>query len=122
MLYATHFRAPDAFVFLESRGRTTILLSDLEVDRGRRQAAVDAVVSYSQIEKKLQRSKKRRPALAKVLAQFLKQQRAKQVVTPADFPLGLARGLKKEKIRLQPADGSLWPRRQIKTAQEIEAL
>jgi Xaa-Pro aminopeptidase len=53
MLYATRFRAPDAFVFLEVQGRTSILLSDLEVDRGRREAGVDEVVSYSQIEKEL---------------------------------------------------------------------
>lgn len=122
MLYATRFRAPDAFVFLESRGRTAILLSDLEVDRGRREARVDEVVSYSRLEKKLQRAKKDKPAFAKVVAQFLKDRGAKQVLTPGDFPLALSRTLKREKIRLRPAEGSLWPQRQIKTPQEVEAL
>jgi Xaa-Pro aminopeptidase len=122
MLYATRFRAPDAFVFLKSRGRTVILLSDLEVDRGRRDALVDEVVSYSQLEKELQRSKRQRPAFAKVVARFLKARGAKQVLTPADFPFDLARALKKERIRLWPADGSLWPQRQTKTPQEVEAL
>ena len=28
MLYATRFRAPDPFVYLETRGRSAILLSD----------------------------------------------------------------------------------------------
>jgi Xaa-Pro aminopeptidase len=122
MLYATRFRAPDAFVFVESRGRSAILLSDLELDRGRRDATVDEVVSYSQLEKELQRSKKQKPTLAKVVARFLKQRGVKEVLTPADFPLGLARALKKQKLALRPADGPLWPQRQVKKPQEVEAL
>jgi Xaa-Pro aminopeptidase len=109
-------------VFVESQGRTAVLLSDLEVDRGRRDAKVDEVVSYSDLEKKLQHNKKRKPSFAKVAARFLKDCGARQVLVPADFPLGLARALKKEKIRLQSAEGSLWPRRQIKTPQEVGAL
>ena len=33
MLYATKFSAPDAFLFLQQRGKRSILLSDLEIDR-----------------------------------------------------------------------------------------
>jgi len=122
MLYATRFRAPDAFVFVESQGRTAILLSDLEVDRGRREAKVDDVVSFSELEKELQRIKKQKPAYAKVVAKFLKDRGARRVLTPGDFPLGLACALKKEKIRIQPAAGSLWPQREIKTPQEVKDL
>jgi Xaa-Pro aminopeptidase len=122
MLYATRFRAPDAFVFVETKGRTAILLSDLEVDRGRREAKVDDVVSYSELEKEAQGIKKQKPAYAKVVAEFLKKLGARRVLTPADFPLGLARALKKENIRVEPVKGSFWPGRVIKTRQEIKAL
>lgn len=122
MFYATRFRAPDTFVFLETPGRTVILLSDLEVDRGRREAKVDDVMSYSELEKKVQGAKRQKPAYAKVVAGFLKKLRARRVLTPADFPLGLARALKKEKIRVQPVKGPFWPGREVKTGQEIEAL
>jgi Xaa-Pro aminopeptidase len=122
MLYATRFRAPDAFAFVEKPGRTAILLSDLEVDRGRREAKVDDVISYSRIEKEVQGAKKKKPAYAKVVAAFLKHLGVRRVLTPADFPVGLACALKKEKIRLQPANGSFWPNREIKAQQEIEAL
>ena len=122
MLYATHFRAPDAFVFIEAKGRKAILLSDLEVDRGRREARVDDVVSYSELEKSVQGAKKRKPSYTKVVAAFLKSCDAKQASVPADFPLGLARGLRKEKIRVRPAKGSFFPEREIKTAQEIKAI
>ena len=49
MLHATGFRAPDPFVYLESRGRRAILLSDLELDRGLREAKVDEVPSACSI-------------------------------------------------------------------------
>ena len=93
MLYATRFRAPDAFVFLESRRRTVLLLSDLEVDRGRREARVDEVASYSELEKELQRGKKHKPTFARVVGEFLKRRGVRHVVTPRDFPLGLALSL-----------------------------
>ena len=122
MLYATRFRAPDAFVFLESRGRTALLLSDLEFDRGRREARVDEVASYSELEKELQRGKKQKPGFAKVVGEFLKRRSVRHVVTPRDFPLGLAQSLQSERIRVQAVEGSFWPKRQLKTPQEVKAL
>jgi Xaa-Pro aminopeptidase len=122
MLYATHFRAPDAFAFIGTKKRTAILLSDLEVDRGRREAKVDEVVSYSELEKDVQGSKKKKPAYVKVLARFLRSRDVRKVLVPAEFPMGLARALKNEEIGVHPAEGPFWPGREIKTQQEIEAL
>ena len=122
ILYATHFRAPDAFVFVEARGRKAVLLSDLEVDRGRREAKVDDVFSYSELEEKVQGAKKRKPSQAKVVATFLKSRGAKQAVVPADFPLGLARSLRQEKIRVRPVEAPFFPQREIKTPREIKAI
>ena len=122
MFYATRFRAPDAFVFVETQGRTAILLSDLEVDRGRRDAKVDDVVSYSEVESTVRASKKRKPAYPKVVAGFLKGRGVESVSTPADFPLGFAIALEKENIRVQPVTGPFWPTRGVKTAEEIKAI
>ncbi len=122
ILYATHFRAPDAFVFVESKGRKAVLLSDLEVDRGRREAKVDGVFSYSEVEKQVQGPKKRKPSYAKVVAAFLKDLGAKHAGVPGDFPLGLARLLRKEKIWVRPAKGSFFPEREIKAPPEIKAI
>ena len=41
MLYATKFWAPDPFIFLEQNGKRTLVLTDLEIDRGRKQAKAD---------------------------------------------------------------------------------
>ena len=122
MLYATKFRAPDAFVFVEVDGRRTLLLSDLEVDRGRHEAKVDEVLSYSVLETEVQGKKKRRPSLARVLAGYFEAQKVKRVTVPADFPFALARSLKDEKVRVKPVRGHFWPERQIKQPAEIEAL
>ena len=49
ILYPTGFFAPDPFLFIQ-KGRTRILvMSDLEMDRARKQARVDRVVSWSKV-------------------------------------------------------------------------
>ena len=55
MLYATKFWAPDPFIFLERNGRRTLVLSDLEIDRGRKQADADELLV--RIQKQEQRSR-----------------------------------------------------------------
>ena len=79
MLHATGFRAPDAFVYLESYGQSAILLSDLEFDRGRREARVDEVISSSELEKTIAKKTGSKPTSVEVIAAFLKA-RAKKVV------------------------------------------
>src|SRR5467141_2908320 len=71
MLYATRFFAPDAFIFLEQNGKRTLVLSDLEIDRGRKQATADEILPYSAFEKEVQGSSAKAPAYEKVLAHFL---------------------------------------------------
>src|SRR6185369_5831291 len=71
MLYATHFFAPDPFIFLEQKGKRTLVLSDLEIDRGRRQAEADEILPYSQFEKDVQGKSPKAPLYEKVLAHFL---------------------------------------------------
>jgi len=122
ILYASQFRAPDAFVFVEAEGKRSILLSDLEVDRGRREAKVDEVVAYSDLEREVQGAKKSKPGYARVVAEFLRRRNADRVLVPADFPFGLAKSLRKEDIRLRPAEGLLYPEREIKTEEETKAL
>lgn len=122
MLYATGFRAPDPFVWVESRGRTALLLSDLEIDRGRREARVDEVVSLSSFEKSLTAKSGRKPTHAGIIAAFLKQKGAVKPCVPADFPLGLARELEVHGVRVTPAEGMFQPEREIKSAPEILLL
>src|SRR5215469_12161105 len=59
MLYATKFWAPDPFIFLERNGKRTLVLSDLEIDRGRKQADADEFVMFSELERELQGKSKK---------------------------------------------------------------
>jgi len=122
MLYASGFLAPDAFVFLEANGQTEILLSDLEVDRGRREAKVGLVHSYSEWEKVVQGRKQKKPSLAKVVAEFLRDRKVKTVQVPGDFPLGLSRELEKAGLSLRPVEGSFFPQRETKSPREVRAV
>src|SRR5438874_2653055 len=122
MLYATKFFAPDPFIFLQKNGKRTLVLSDLEIDRGRKQARADEFVPYSELEHEVQGRSKKAPPYDKVLVHFLRRRGVRSAVVPASFPLGYARELSASKIRLQPTNGSFWPERETKTAEEIRQI
>ena len=122
MLHATGFRAPDPFVYLESAGRSSILLNDLELDRGRREARVDEVASSSELETSMTKKTKARPSSIEVIAAFLKARGGTRPLVPADFPLGLARELESHGISVTPVSGMFRPEREIKTREEIKLL
>ncbi|MEO6871492.1 MAG: Xaa-Pro peptidase family protein [Chthoniobacterales bacterium] len=122
MLYATKFFAPDPFVFLERDEKRTLLLSDLEIDRGRKTAEADEFLPYSQFEKEVQGNSRKAPSYDEVVARFLSKQKVKSVFVPASFPLGLARELESNKIRVEVADELYWPERETKTDAELRLL
>jgi len=122
MLYATGFRAPDDFIYLEHHGKKIILLSDLELDRGRREAHVDEVMSWSHLAKEVASELKKEPSNTQVIAAFLKKQYAFHVIVPHNFSLSLARSLEESGITLETKEGLFFPQRAIKTSEEIKFL
>ncbi|MBV9128458.1 MAG: aminopeptidase P family protein, partial [Verrucomicrobia bacterium] len=125
IVYPTKFWAPDAFLLLVQNGRSTIMLSDLEVDRGRKQARADEIVSISEFSEARENKKVlgKNPAYGKVVAQFLKSRRVRRAEVPADFPLGLAETLRREGVALKPVtNGNFWPARERKTPEELAHL
>lgn len=125
MLYATGFQAPDAFFFLEQDGRKSIFLNDLEIDRGRREARVEEVLSWNELVDEV--VKKTKTPAAKipheqVLAAFLQRRKIRRVEVPGGFPLASARGLERAGIKVELVPGLFWPEREFKSAQEIKHL
>ncbi len=118
LLYATGFFAPDPFVYLEKAGRKLLLLSDLEIDRGRTQARVDEVLPWSDVAARAGKG----ASFGQVVAQFLKEQRIRRVEVPGSFPLGLAQALEKAGVRLVPVKGAFFPARERKSAEELKLL
>jgi Xaa-Pro aminopeptidase len=122
MLYATRFFVPDPFIFLEQNGKRTIVLSDLEVDRGRKQAQADEIVSYSEFERMVQGKQKKAPAFEKVMSHFLQKRGVRSAVVPANFPLGYANELATKKIRVRAFNGLFWPERETKSDDELKLM
>jgi Xaa-Pro aminopeptidase len=122
MLYATRFFAPDPFIFLEQNGKRTLVLSDLEIDRGRKKAEADEFLPYSEFERDVQGTRKKAPPYEKVLAHFLRKRGVRSALVPANFPLGFAQELAARKIRLQTTNGLFWPQREAKTEDELRLM
>ena len=122
MLYATKFWAPDPFIFLQRNGKRTLVLSDLEIDRGRKQADADEFIMFSELERDVQGKSKKAPPYGKVLAHFLKKRSVKSAIVPANFPLGYAEELAANKVRVRATNGLFWPEREAKSDKEVAMM
>jgi Xaa-Pro aminopeptidase len=122
MLYATKFWAPDPFIFLERNGKRTLVLSDLEIDRGRKQAEADEFVSFNQFEREVQGRSKKAPPYERVLAHFLRKRGVRSAIVPTNFSLGYAQELTANKIRVQATNGLFWPEREVKSDNEVKMI
>lgn len=122
MLYATRMFVPDPFIFLEQNGKRTIVLSDLEIDRGKKEAQADEILAYSEFEKEVQGKAKKAPPFEKVLSHFVRKRGVRSAIVPASFPLGYAEELGRAKIKLQTTNGLFWPEREAKTEEELRLM
>jgi Xaa-Pro aminopeptidase len=120
MLYATKFWAGDPFIFLQQNGKRTVVLTDLEMGRGKRTAKADEFVSFNQLEREVQGSSKQAPPFEKVVAHFLRKRGVKSATVPASFHLGYAREL--QDVDLSTPDGLFWPGREAKTDEELKLI
>src|SRR6202789_1447152 len=115
MLYAPGLFLPDPFIFLQTAARRPlIVMSDLEIDRARRQAPHCRAVSLSCYQRKLRADGIKKIGFAKVIREILREKKIRRIAVPDNFPLGLARELKKLGIKLKPV-AAVFPQREIKT-------
>ncbi|HEX3856308.1 MAG TPA: Xaa-Pro peptidase family protein [Verrucomicrobiae bacterium] len=121
MLYATGLFVPDPFIYLRSGARPIIVLSDLEIDRARKQAPHCRAVSLSAYQQKLRRDGVKSPRYAHVIREILRENKIRRPIVPDNFPLGLAKDLKKLGIKLKPRT-SFFPKREIKSADEVRKI
>jgi len=122
LLYATKFTVPDPVLFLKQNGKTTVLLSDLEIDRGKKEAKVNEVIALSSIEGPLENGSKRKPPIEKTIASFLRQRRVRKAAVPYNFPIGLANELAREGVKVVPIPALFWNEREFKTEEELSSI
>ncbi len=120
MLYAVGMFVPDPFIYFEISGKTYAVLSDLEIDRARKQANVDRVLSLSRYQRALKKAGVVAPRLSDVVNRVLREFRVRAVDVPCTFPLGLAQRLRG--IRVKVKRGPFFKEREIKTADEVRKI
>lgn len=104
LFYRTRFFVPDPVIYIEHNGQKILVLSDLEIDRGKREAAVDKVLSLSEYQKKLLAQKRKRVRLVDVADQVLKDMKISRVTVPGLFPLKYADELRKRGFTVNSDD------------------
>ncbi|MEE8536792.1 MAG: Xaa-Pro peptidase family protein [Acidobacteriota bacterium] len=122
LLYATGLSAPDPFIFLQTGRRSAVVLSDLEIDRGRRQARVNDVLSLSQVQADMRAAGWRAAGLADVAAWLLIKRRVRSVRVPGSFPLRYAESLRRRRLRVVAGEIPFFRERLRKRPEEVRHL
>jgi Xaa-Pro aminopeptidase len=122
LYYAVKFVVPDPFPFFQIKGKKIILMSDLELGRSQKQAKVDEVISYSDIQVKAQKSGIEKPSVADVTSFFLKSKGVKRIQVPYNFNLGLADALRQRGIEIESKADPFFQERVYKSAEEVKMI
>ncbi len=122
MMYAVGMFVPDPFIYARVNGRAHIVMSDLELDRAREEAGHCRVLSLSRIQRSIKADGRKKTGLPQVIRQFLRAKGVRRVTVPDHFPLGLARALQRQKIKVRPKSGVFFPERAIKCAAEVKKI
>jgi len=122
LFYATRFLAPDPFVFLWHGAEKILLMSDLELDRSRAQAAVDAVLPIRLYEDRAKASGMERPTPIDALWELLQEREIKSLLVPGSFPVEHADRLRERGLTLRVKPEPFFEERLTKSPAEIQAI
>jgi Xaa-Pro aminopeptidase len=122
LYYATHFLAPDAFVFVWARDEKILLMSDLEVDRARAQARVDTVLPLRMYEERAKAAGVERPTVVDAVCAFFAERGFRRVVVPGSFPIEHGDALRARGIEVQVRPEPFLEERLVKAPAEVECI
>ena len=90
LYHRTGFFVPDPVIFFEHDGEGTLVLSDLELERGKKEARVEQVASLRECAAGIGGGGRKRPGIADVAAALLRERGIKKPGCPEKLP-GLLR-------------------------------
>jgi len=122
MLYAVGMFVPDPFIYLRLRGRNHIVMSDLEIDRARKQAPHCRVLPLNRYQDKLREAGIKQPGFTHVICAILREKRIQRLIVPKNFPYGLVHDLRRAGIKLDVASNALFPEREQKAPAEVRKI
>ena len=121
MLYAVGFFVPDPFIFFQNRDKKFAVLSDLEIDRAKKQAHVHRVLSLSLYQRKLRQLGK--PAtMIDVLDLIFRERGIRSLVVPANFSALLSDQLRAKGYSVQIKRDPFWAERETKNRVEVAQI
>jgi len=121
MLYAAGFFVPDPFIFFEHRKTKYLVMSDLEIDRAKKQARADKVLSLSEYQRKL-RDRGRNPTLVDILDLLFRERNIRSLIVPANFSVLIADQLRAKGFSVQIKRDPFFSEREFKKSQEVRHI
>lgn len=119
LYYATGFLTPDPFIFLQAGDRKILVLSDLELDRGKQEAKGSDVLSYSSYEAKARAKGIDSPTVLDTLAVVLVEFGVRSLLVPATFWIEHADGLRERGYQVRFKKGPFFEGRAVKSPEEV---
>ncbi len=119
LFYATKFLAPDPFIYLQTDEKRIIFMNDLELERAKKQAKVEEVVS---IKKYTEILKEKSIRLIEVATEILKEYKIKNILVPQNFSANDYVFLTNKGYKIDFKEDPFFDKRLIKTKEEIEAI
>ena len=123
LLYRTNFFVPDPVIYIEHKGEKILVLSDLEIDRGKDNATVDTVLSLSEYQRRLSSKKRKRLRFVDIVDEVFKDLKIKKVLVPGMFSIKYADELRKRGYKIKVSEEEpFFKERLKKTPQEVNSL
>lgn len=123
LYYKTSFFVHDPIIFIEHKGVRMLVLSDLELDRGKKEAKVDMVLSFSEYRNKLPSKKRKKASLTDIVDLIFREKKIIKAIVPGKFPIQYADELRKFRYDISYRKKEpFFEERRKKTPQEIEFI
>lgn len=122
MLYAAGFFVPDPFIFFQHKHLRHVVMSDLEIDRAKKQANADRVLSLSLYQRKLRKLGKSPAGVIDILDLLFRERGIRSLIVPANFSALLADQLRAKGYSVQIKRDPFWPKRETKNNLEVKQI
>jgi len=123
VLYATGLMTSDPAIYFRHKGGCYCVLSNHDTDRAGELAPNCCPISLTRCMRRIQREHGHPPTIASVIHLLAKEWRIKKFIVPETFPYGLAKDLRKLKLRLKIRPGPLFfAEREFKSPDEVKKI
>jgi Xaa-Pro aminopeptidase len=122
MLYAAGFFVPDPFIYFQHKKFSYVVMSDLEIDRAKKQAKADRVLSLSLYQRKLRKLGKSPAGAIDILDLLFRERGIRSLIVPANFSALLSDQLRAKGYSVQIKRDPFWLRRETKNPTEVKQI